>query len=203
MAVPAVWVGGGRMIDRRPPYVGLLVDGRLPSDPRTYGIRKGESVRFRFINASSATAFQVQVAGHPLTITHADGRPVEPVTVDSFVFGSGERYDAVVEADNPGVWEMRADAINGDEPPAKAILRYEGSESSRSPTAPSSGGQRLSYSDLWAVSSLDGIDGRPDRTFDLTLSAGGGFYEWLIDGQSYPDADLLRVRQGNTSASGW
>lgn len=187
--------GGGRTVDRRPPYAGLLIGGRLPSDPRAYELREGERVRFRFINASSATAFQVQVAGHPLTITHADGRPVEPVTVDSFVFGSGERYDAVVEADTPGTWEMRADAVNGDEPPAMAVLEYEGSETSRTATAPSSSGRRLSYSDLQAVSPLDGIDGRPDRTFDLTLSAGGSSYEWLIDGQSYPNADPLRVQR--------
>ena len=188
--------GGGHMVDRRPPYAGLLIGGRLPIDPRTYTIEEGERVRFRFINASSATAFRMRVAGHPLSITHADGRPVEPVTVDSFVFGSGERYDAVVEAGNPGTWEIRADAVNGDEPPARAILQYGGNETSRSPTAPSSGGERLSYGDLRALSQLKGIDGTPDRTFDLTLSAGGGSYEWLIDGQSYPDADPLRVREG-------
>ncbi|WP_198665725.1 multicopper oxidase family protein [Haloprofundus halophilus] len=187
---------GDPMADRRPPYAGLLVDGRLPDDPRSFAVREGERVRFRFINASSATAFRVRVAGHPLTVTHADGRPVEPVSVDSFVFGSGERYDAIVEADEPGRWEMRADAIDGDETPARAVLAYEGSDSSGRPATPSSEGRRLTYDDLQAVSPLEGVSGSPDRTFDLTLSAGRGSDRWLIDGQAYPDADPLPVRAG-------
>ncbi|WP_321112633.1 multicopper oxidase family protein [Halorussus salinisoli] len=186
----------GQMGDRRPPYAGLLINGRLPADPQTFTVREGERVRLRFVNAGSATAFRVRTAGHEMAVTHADGRPVEPVTVDSFVFGAGERYDAIVEADNPGTWEIRADAVNGGEPPARALLQYQGSNGS--PSGPSSGGRRLAYGDLRALSPLDGIDGRPDRQFDLTLSAGrGGSYEWLIDGQAYPDADPLHVSEGD------
>ncbi|WP_226023818.1 multicopper oxidase family protein [Halomicrobium salinisoli] len=189
--------GGGPMDDPRPPYAGLLIGGQLPDDPRTYPVREGERVRFRFVNASSATAFRVRAGGHPLTVTHADGRPVEPVTVDSFVFGSGERYDAIVEAENPGAWEVRADAVNGDEPPARAVLAYESADESASPQSPSGGGRELAYGDLQALSPLEGIDGSPDRTFDLTLSGRRGGTEWLIDGQAFPDADPLDVRQGD------
>ncbi|MFC6838397.1 multicopper oxidase family protein [Halomarina ordinaria] len=188
-------MSGGMMTDRRPPYAGLLINGRLPTDPRTFEVQEGERVRFRFINASAATLFRVRVAGHPLTVTHADGRPVDPVTVDSFAFGSGERYDAIIDADEPGTWEVRAAAVDGDESPARAILAYEGA-SGASPTAPSGDGRQLSYGDLVAVSPLDDVDGNPDRTFDLTLSAGGRSNEWVIDGQAYPDADPLEVREG-------
>ncbi|WP_218780640.1 multicopper oxidase family protein [Halorarum halophilum] len=188
-------MGGGMMADRRPPYAGLLIDGRLPTDPRTFDVQEGERVRLRFINASSATLFRVQVAGHPLSVTHADGQPVDPVSVDSFVFGSGERYDAIVEASNPGTWEIRAGAVDGNESPARAVLAYDGSESS-SPTAPSTSERQLSYRDLDAISPLDGVDGSPDRTFDVTLSAGGRSDDWLIDGQAYPDAEPFQVREG-------
>ncbi|WP_235853618.1 multicopper oxidase family protein [Halosimplex salinum] len=187
----------GPMDGPRPPYAGLLMGGRLPDDPRSYPVSEGERVRFRFVNASSATAFRVRAGGHPLTVSHADGRPVEPVTVDSFVFGSGERYDAIVEAENPGTWEIRADAVNGDEPPARARMTYEGSDASASPREPSGTGRELGYGDLQALSPLEGIDGSPDRTFDLTLSGRRGGTEWLIDGEAYPDADPLDVRQGD------
>ena len=186
---------GGMMGDRRPPYVGLLANGRLPADPPRFEVREGERIRLRFVNASSATIFGVRTAGHRMNITHADGRPVEPTTVDSFVFGSGERYDAVVKADNPGVWEIRADAREGNEPPARGVLAYEGV--SGSPRAPSSSGRRLRYNDLHAVDPLS-LSGRPDRTFDLTLSGGmGRSYTWTIDGQTYPDADPLHISRGD------
>jgi len=87
------------------------------------------------VNAGSATVFGVRIAGHEMTVTHADGRPVEPVDVDSFVFGAGERYDVVVEATNPGTWAVQADALDGNEPPASAVVEYEsageGSHSAR------------------------------------------------------------------------
>jgi FtsP/CotA-like multicopper oxidase with cupredoxin domain len=187
--------GGGTMGDVRPPYEGHLVDGRLPSDPTRFELTEGERVRFRFVNAASATVYGVRVAGHEMTITHADGRPVDPVDADSFVFGAGERYDAVVEATNPETWFVQADPLDGTEPPARAVLAYDDVDESQTPTAPSSPRTRLGYGDLRAVSSLDGIDGRPDRTYDLTLSRGRGEYVWTIDGQAYPDADPLSIRR--------
>jgi len=183
---------GGMMGGRRPPYAALLANGRPPTDPQRLDVREGQRVRFRFINASSATYFRVGLGGHPMTVTHADGRPVDPVTVDSFSFGAGERYDVVVDATNPGTWELLAAARNGNEPPARALLSYDGDSSA--PVAPSVPRRQLSYSDLVARTPVDGLDGSPDRTFDLTLSADQS--GWLIDGQAYPDADPLRIREG-------
>ncbi|TQQ78379.1 multicopper oxidase family protein [Halonotius terrestris] len=187
---------GGMMGDVRPPYEGLLINGRLPEDPPTFDVTEGERIRFRFVNAASATVFGVRIAGHEMTITHADGRPVDPVDVDSFVFGAGERYDAVIEATNPGTWAIQADALDGNEPAARAVVEY-GSASGESPQRPSSASNQLQYGDLQAISPLDGVSGDPDRTFDLTLSRGRGqSYTWTIDGQAYPEADPLQIRPG-------
>ncbi|WP_071933056.1 multicopper oxidase family protein [Halodesulfurarchaeum formicicum] len=186
---------GGMMGTQRPPYAGLLVNGRSAADPAVFDVREGERVRLRFINASSATLFQVQLGGHPMTVSHADGRPVDPVTVDGFQFGSGERYDTILEATNPGTWEIRATPLNGSEPPARAAITYDGVEPS-SPVGPSQSNNLLSYGDLRARSPLSGVSGNPDRTFDLSLSPGGPSGQWLIDGQAYPEADPLQIRSG-------
>lgn len=189
-------MNGGMMGDSRPSYAGLLLNGRLPSDPPTLSVSEGERVRLRCINAASATTFRVALAGHEFRISHADGRPIEPVRADSFVFGAGERYDAIVAADSPGTWKLRAAPIDGDEPPAKALLAYEG-VSNGTPTPVQSIGRRLEYAELNALTPIEGINGRPDRTFDLTLSRGGGrSYSWAIDGQTYPDADPLAISRG-------
>lgn len=188
--------GGGMMGDTRPPYEGLLINGRLPKNPPRFEVEEGERVRLRFVNAGSATVFRVRIAGHEMTVTHADGRPVESVDVDSFIFGAGERYDAVIEATSPGMWAIQADALDGNEPPAAAFVEYK-SASGESPQRPSSASNQLQYGDLRAISSLDGVNGDPDRTFDLTLSRGRGqSYTWTIDGQAYPNADPLNIRPG-------
>ncbi|MGI9003505.1 MAG: hypothetical protein ACR2GH_17925 [Pseudonocardia sp.] len=40
--------------------------------------------------------FRVAIGGHRMTVTHTDGFPVEPVTVDTLQVAPGERYDVLV-----------------------------------------------------------------------------------------------------------
>lgn len=183
------------MFDRRPPYEGLLINGQLPRDPPHFSVEEGERVRLRFINASSTTLFKVQIAGHQPVISHADGQPVEPAEADSFMFGSGERYDVILEANNPGTWEITATTIDGNEAPARGILQYKGVDRAASPQSPTSGGRLLNYRDLHAKNPLD-VNGQPDRTFDLALTGRRGGTVWTIDGEPYPDADPLAVQPG-------
>ncbi|SFC69453.1 Multicopper oxidase [Halobiforma haloterrestris] len=189
-----------QMRGQRPPYDGLLVNGRLPSDPPIFDVEEGERVRLRFINPSSATTYRVGVGGHSLTVTHADGRPVDPVDVDSFVLSMGERYDAILEADSPGEWPIVAEPVVGEEEPAEARLRYESASEAETGERPRFAGRELEYDDLEALDPLD-LDGGPDRTFDLTLSGGmmGGAASdaWTIDGETYPDADPFEISEGD------
>jgi FtsP/CotA-like multicopper oxidase with cupredoxin domain len=195
------WMGGeGRrgMMDgdgQIPPYAGLLVNGRLPEDPATFEVRRGERVRLRLLNPSGATTFRVAVAGHRMSVTHADARPVEPVPVDSLVIGMGERYDVVVEADNPGVWPIVAVTLEGDAPPARAVLRYTdaaGSTLREGTPEGLQGGRVLRYNDLQSVETLPPL--RPDRNVDLLLSM--RMMAWAINGQLYPDADPIVIEEG-------
>ncbi|HET7273029.1 MAG TPA: multicopper oxidase family protein, partial [Rubrobacter sp.] len=201
-------MGGGRGQGGSGPsgavdYPLYLINGRAPNEPETLDVRRGEKVRLRFINPSGETTFRFAVGGHKLTITHSDGQPVERVEVDAVRIGPGERYDVMVEATNPGVWQVAA-APEGKNGSARAILRYE--ESSRSSPPPTNhlpqelSGRLLSYGDLRTtrqdVFPSDRLFGGPDRTLDLTLSGGMGNYVWTINGQAYPDADPLEVNKG-------
>ena len=156
------------------------------------------------MNPSADTIFRFAVAGHRLTVTHADGQPVEYTEVDAVELGMGERYDVLLEADNPGVWQVGA-APEGKDSLARTLLRY--TESSQSSPPPQEerprelDGRLLTYADLRASGRdsfpSDGILGGPDRTHELTLSGGMRDYTWTIDGQRYPDAEPLRVAEGD------
>ena len=67
-----------------------VINGRGPDDRDTITARPGQRVRLRLINAGSDTAYRVAVGGHRLTVTHADGFPVNPVEVDTLLLGMGE-----------------------------------------------------------------------------------------------------------------
>ena len=136
-------------------YPLYLINGRAPKDPETLDIRRGEKARLRLINPSGETAFRFAVGGHKLLVTHSDGQPVEPVEVDALRIGPGERYDVIVEANNPGVWQVAA-ATEGKNGSARAVLRYEGSSQTSPPPTDSRpqelSGRLLSYGDLRTTS---------------------------------------------------
>ena len=92
-----------------------------------FKVRKGDRVRIRIGNPSSSTFYTLRIAGHSMTITHADGRPVLPFTVDALRIGMGERYDVMISADNPGRWAVYT---SNDGSPAGGLilgsLLYEG-----------------------------------------------------------------------------
>lgn len=191
----------GGMAGIVPPYAGLLINGRLPTDPAEFALRRGERLRLRLINPSSATTYRIALAGHRLTVCHTDGRPVEPVTVDSLILGMGERYDVIVDAENPGVWPLVAAPLEGDAPSARALFRYADAAASSAPDdgLPEGlrGGRRLRYTDLQSIETLP--DNRPaDRRFDLRLSGGMMMRPdlWAIDGEIWPDAPPLEIREG-------
>ncbi len=190
--------GRGMMSGQVPPYEALLVNGHGPEEPPTFEVRQGERVRLRLLNPSSATTFRFAIGGHRLSVTHADGRPIEPVEVDSLRIGMGERYDVIVEANDQGTWPIAAATVEGDSAPARAVLKYQGSRMERPPEGLPRGlrgGRRLRYDDLQSVEMLSA--GQADRSFDLTLSGGMMMQRgWTINGARYPDAPPLEIREG-------
>jgi multicopper oxidase len=191
----------GRMGDpSKPEYSALLINGRTPADPPVFEVRRNERVRLRLINAASATSFRVTLTEHQLTVVHADGRPVVPVTVDAITLGMGERYDVIVEADNPGSWLLAATSLDGTPAPARATLRYAGTSQN---SAQSLGepptiweGRTLRLSDLVSVESNGEVTGGADRHLNLVLSGGMMSSAWTINGQAYPDAAPLNIQEG-------
>jgi FtsP/CotA-like multicopper oxidase with cupredoxin domain len=76
-----------------PDYNAYTVNGKVNKAGDPFMVRKGDKIRFRIMNPASATVFTLRLAGHSLLVTHADGRPVEPMEVDVLRIGMGERYD--------------------------------------------------------------------------------------------------------------
>jgi iron transport multicopper oxidase len=99
-------------------------------------VTQGTSYRFRIISLSCQPAFQFSIDNHNLTIIEADGQLHKPYTVDTFTIYAGQRYSAVVTANQKvGNYWIRAQPIidglsgypttftNGIN---SAILRYSG-----------------------------------------------------------------------------
>lgn len=96
-------------------------------------VKEGDVLRLRLIAATIPTAFHLH--GHDMLVTHKDGKPLShPYEADVVPLSPGERYDVIVEMNNPGIW-MTHDHIehhttnNGKEHGGSMlVVEYEGVE---------------------------------------------------------------------------
>ena len=174
-----------------------VINGRAPSERETIDAKPGQRVRIRLINAGSDTAYRVAVGGHRLTVTHADGFPVQPVEVDNVVLGMGERYDVIVTAGS-GSFPIIAVPEGKTDPAGEAILRTSGTADSPAvgsrPTELS--GRELVYGDLVAIDAVRLPVKSPDRSTTIHLSANSSGYVHGIEGKSFPNTAPITVNEG-------
>jgi multicopper oxidase len=177
-------------------YPFYLINGRPADDPEVLKVKRGQRVRIRFINASSATIHRIALEGHRMSVTHADGQPVEPVEVDALRIGQGERYDVLVDATSPGVWQLAAQA-EGTKKIGRAVLRYAGSSAPAPPPGykpPELGKELLRYGMLTAAPGAQvPPGGEPDEVVPVALDGDEEKYVWKINGEVFSGADPISV----------
>jgi CopA family copper-resistance protein len=76
----------------------LMINGQPPAKQPWLLAKPGEKIRLRLINGTAMSLVDVRIPGVSMTIVAADGRQVEPVTVDEFRMGVAETYDVIVES---------------------------------------------------------------------------------------------------------
>ncbi len=72
-------------------------------------VKQGQRVLMHLLNASAIENRRIAFAGHQFQVIAMDGNPVPvPQKVDGILLGAGERVDAIVEMNQPGVWILGA-----------------------------------------------------------------------------------------------
>lgn len=175
-------------------YDAFLLNGRGNGDPWVGTARAGDTVRLRLVNGGASTLFRFAIDGHALTVTHADGEPVEPVEVDWLMIGMGETYDILVRVAGSGSYTIRAEAQDGSGQ-AIGILRTPDAAPKAVAMKPSWEGRQLTYSQLRTLYPRP----LPAPTRSYTLPLGGNMreYVWTIGGQMWPNAEPLVVTPGD------
>jgi len=88
-------------------YDAFLTNGQISS--KLNGVRNGEIIRLRIINASASSYQYIEFAGGKMTIIAADGGDVKPKTVDRLKIAIAETYDVLVNIPNNNKsYEFRA-----------------------------------------------------------------------------------------------
>lgn len=79
------------------------INGKSFPTTQPLRVEKGDVLRLRLIAATIPVAFHLH--GHDMLVTHKDGLPLKnPYPADVVALAPGERYDVIVEMNNPGLW---------------------------------------------------------------------------------------------------
>src|SRR5262249_13899825 len=175
-------------------YDAFLLNGRGGRDPWTLGARRGARIRLRIINSGASTYFRVRLDGHPLTVTHADGLAVRPVTVDHLTMGMAETYDVMVTLTRSGAFTLHAVAIDGSGQ-AVGVLHTPDVPPAANSAMPKFDGRELDYRDLRATAPTT-LPGGASRSMELVLGGNMAKYVWTINGEAYPKSAPLLIRRG-------
>lgn len=161
-----------------------LLNGRLPTAPHTFAAKPGQRARIRLINAAGATVFRVALGGHRLTVTHTDGFPVDPVTVDTLQLASGERYDLRVTLAD-GAFPLVAVA-EGKHAQALGVVRTATGPTPAPTAAPAElAGQLLDLADLRAAPAVRTEHRQPDVSHTAHLTGDMHTFAWRINAETY------------------
>jgi FtsP/CotA-like multicopper oxidase with cupredoxin domain len=98
-------------------------------------VQKGDVIRIRLIGAGDLV-HSIHIHGHIMQIAFKDGFPLaNPILGDTIMIGPGERYDLILEMDNPGRWMVHdhvdTHTMNGDRPMGgvMTVIEYTDSKS--------------------------------------------------------------------------
>lgn len=187
-------------------YTGHLLNGRTSLGQSAIAVQSGQRLRLRIVNVAAMTNYVLALDGHALRVTHADGNRVQDVSVQAIPVGIGERYDVIVDCNQPAAWSLAASTLqNRATTVVRGVVRYAG-QSGPDP-APSlvpanlATGTLLSYAQLASFQpSSTPVRAVPDRTYPVALApqmgGGMGAMNWTINGQVYPAVTPMAVVRG-------
>jgi FtsP/CotA-like multicopper oxidase with cupredoxin domain len=158
-------------------------------------VKQGQRVLMHLLNASAIENRRIGFPGHQFEVIAMDGNPVpKPGKVDSILLGAGERVDAIVEMNQPGVWIMGAteERIRGTG--LGIVVEYENQHHQPQWVAPK---------DTWDYTIFGRVNDAapaPDQTLEMVFEkipgGSGKFNTWLVNGKPYPHEREFLLKQG-------
>jgi FtsP/CotA-like multicopper oxidase with cupredoxin domain len=158
-------------------------------------VKQGQRVLMHLLNASAAQIHRVALPAHKFQVIALDGNPVpSPQTVDVIEIAPGERVDAIVEMNWPGVWilgELRNDARQSG---MGIVVEYANQQQRAVWLPPPS--SRWDYTVFGTTAPHPAPDQTIDMVFEKVPGGPHGINHWLVNGKEYPHDREFVLRQG-------
>jgi FtsP/CotA-like multicopper oxidase with cupredoxin domain len=160
-------------------------------------VKEGQRVLFRFLNASASMFHRLALPGHRFEIVALDGNPVpSPRPVSILEMGPGERIDAVVEMNRPGVWILGDTNERVQNSGLGIAIEYAGrTGAAQWEAAPD---ETWDYTLFGRRDSVAHPAPEPDERVPMVFRAkwaGNRWVDhWTINGKEFPKTDPILVR---------
>jgi FtsP/CotA-like multicopper oxidase with cupredoxin domain len=163
-------------------------------------VRTGQRVLFRVLNASAIENRSIALPGHQFQVLALDGNPVpSPQPVDRLLLGPGERVDAFVDMNRPGVWIMGAPESDIRNAGLGVVVEYANQQ--RGPEWFEPG--RLAWDYTLFGETAPGAQGPAraasetiEMVFEKVPRAYGNLNGFLVNGKPYPHGREFVLHQG-------
>jgi FtsP/CotA-like multicopper oxidase with cupredoxin domain len=158
-------------------------------------VKQGQRVLMHLLNASAIENRRIAMAGHQFQVLALDGNPVpNPQNVDGILLGAGERVDAIVEMNQPGVWILGATEERIRNTGLGIIVEYENQHRQPQWVPPPSAW------DYTVFGKMSESPIAPDQTIEMVFEkipgGSGKFNTWLVNGKAYPHDKEFVLKQG-------
>ncbi|PYR75400.1 MAG: copper oxidase [Acidobacteria bacterium] len=191
------------VLDTRPN--GLEVSGALYSiNDKALGagepirVQQGQRVLMHVLNASAIENRALALPGHEFHIVALDGNPVPtPRPIDQLFIGPGERIDAYVEMNRPGVWILGAPEDDVRNAGLGVVVEYANQQKQAQWIAP--GKPSWDYTLFGAAAAQPSAAAMPelvDMAFEKIPRGEAPFNSFLVNGKPYPHDREFVLKQG-------
>ncbi len=168
------------------------INGKALGHGEPLRVREGQRALFHILNASATENIQLHLPGHKFYIVALDGNAVpRPGYVSVLELGPGERVDALVEMNNPGVWIFGS--VADDIRQSGLGIRLEYALRRGDPQQAPAGNLPWDYLRFGLKKEAP----KPDEVIPMKILRlapdAHGMEKWMINGQTYDDRDQPKV----------
>jgi FtsP/CotA-like multicopper oxidase with cupredoxin domain len=159
-------------------------------------VQPGQRVLMHLLNASASQIHRLALPAHKFEVIALDGNPVpSPQLVSVIEIAPGERVDAIVEMNQPGVWvlgEVRDVArMSG----MGIVVEYANQTQQRTTWLPPPH-SRWDYTIFGTTAPHPAPDQILDMVFEKVPGGPHGINHWLVNGKEYPHEREFVLRHG-------
>ena len=179
-------------------YKSATLNSKMLGAGEPLRVRAGQRVLFRFLNASATDEIRLALPGHRFQVIAMDGNSLaQPKEVEFLYLDIGERIDAIVEMNNPGVWILGSTKDEERMIGMGVVVEYANKSGQPQWQAPANIGRGP-----WdyAMFSNSAPAAQPDHQIEMKFGKIPGnrvdFNHWTINGKGFPENGRIRLEKG-------